>query len=120
MKAVQSNRYPKIDDRGDWFEIFPTPTSSSNLTKLMRIFYFLEPIEYTTTADTISYPISLDYRLLGWRIASSYMKSLMKWNESAGFEAEYEKHLSQVTKILSKGVQQPLQATPIQNTGWNF
>ncbi len=60
---------PKFDDRGDWFEIFPTPTSAHEVSQLIRIFYFTEPSEYSTTSDAIAYPASLDYRVLGWRIA---------------------------------------------------
>jgi hypothetical protein len=87
---------------------------------MFRIFYFLEPTEYTSTSDTISYPESLDYRILGWRIASSYLKSLGSWESAVQFDTEYTKRIEQLVKTLSRGVQQPLQATTIQETGWNF
>lgn len=70
---------PQFDDRGDWFEVFPTPTVSNS--QGIRIFYFLEPTEYTSTSDTISYPVTLDYRVLAWRIASNYYYSLNKFAE---------------------------------------
>lgn len=120
LRENQSKQYPKFDDRGDWFEIFPTPTGSDNLTALMRIFYYLEPTEYTATSDTISYPVSLDYRILGWRVASSYLKSLGNWESATQFDLEYTKRIDQLVKTLARGSQQPIQATPVQMSGWNF
>ena len=76
---------PYFDDRGDWYEIFPTPTSAHNLSQTIRIFYFLKPSDYTATTNTIVYPESLDYRILGWRIASNYLYSLGKFKEGEAF-----------------------------------
>jgi len=120
LRANQNRLFPKFDDRGDWFEIFPTPTSANSLTSLFRIFYFLEPTEYTDISDTLSYPETLDYRILGWRIASSYLKSLGNWESAAPFDVEYEKKVQDIIKTLSRGVQTPMQATVIQNTGWQY
>lgn len=118
LRQNQPTSSPLFDDHGDWYEIFPTPVVS--ITGGIRIFYFLEPTEYTAITDPISYPESLDYRILGWRIASSYYKSLGKFNEAMGLDAEYEKHFSQTISTLGRGVQQPLQATGIQDSGWNY
>lgn len=120
LRSYQNVQFPMFDDRGDQFEIFPTPTSSNNLLNMFRIFYFLEPTEYTSLADTITYPETLDYRILGWRIASSYLKSLGNWESAVPFDAEYTKKMESIIKTLSRGAQQPLEATPIQNNGWNF
>lgn len=120
IRKNQSVQDPKFDDRGDQFEIFPTPLSSNNLTNMFRIFYFLEPTEYTATSDTITYPVSLDYRILGWRIASSYLKSLGNWESAVPFDEEYKQRVEKIVKTLGRGSQTPLQATPIQSTGWNF
>ena len=120
VRANQNTQFPKFDDRGDQFEIFPTPKSANNLTRLFRIFYFLEPTEYTATSDTIAYPESLDYRLLGWRIASSYLKSLGNWESAVPFDNEYEKRVQDIIKTLSRGVQTPMQATVIQDSGWGY
>lgn len=109
---------PNFDDRGDWFEVFPTPTAAN--TQGIRIIYFLEPTEYTTTSDTISYPESLDYRILGWRIAASYYKALNKFAEATSFDLEYEKKVTDIIKTLARGSQQPIQATTIPLTGWEF
>lgn len=111
---------PQFDDRGDWFEIFPTPTSAHNLTQLFRIFYFLKPTEYTSVSDTIAYPESQDYRILGWRIAYLYYMSLNKFAEAAGFLAEYENRVSEYCATLARGSQQPIQATVLPITGWQF
>src|SRR3990167_2906502 len=120
LRANQSTQFPLFDDRGDQFEIFPTPTTDDNLTNMFRIFYFLEPTEYSVVGDTIVYPESLDYRILGWRIASSYLKSLGNWESAAPFDNEYTKRVNQLVKTLSRGVQSPMQATPIIESGWNF
>lgn len=120
LRQNQATFSPMFDDRGDWFEIFPTPTSSSNVSQLIRIFYFLAPTEYTATSDTIAYPKSLDYRVLGWRIAANYLYSLMKIAEGDKFMAKYMEHINQFIKTLSRGIQSPMQATVIQDTGWGY
>lgn len=111
---------PKFDDHGDWFEIFPTPTSSNNLTSLIRIIYFAQPTEFSSTSDTISYPESLDYRILGWRIASNYLYSLLRMDEGDKFNAKYEERVKQYVNTLGKGSQQPLQPEGLAITGWEF
>lgn len=111
---------PYFDDRGDWFEIFPTPTGSVNLTQLIRIFYYLKPTEYTSTSDTIAYPESMDIRILGWRIAASYYYSLNKMAEGDAFNLKYEERVKEYTATLARGSQQPIEATPIQLNGWEF
>lgn len=120
LRANQSARFPLFADNGDWFEIFPTPTAANNLSQLMRIYYFLEPTEFSSTSDSINYPFSLDYRMLGWRIASSYLKSLSSWDSVPQFDLEYENRMKDLIKTLGRGVQQPMQAVPIQDTGWFF
>lgn len=122
LRTNANSSSPWFDDRGDWFEIFPTPTSSHNVTDMMRIIYFLEPTEYTLTTDTIAYPESLDYRILGWRIASSHLFSLGKENleQAVAFENKYQERVTQLIATLSRGSQQPIQATPLQISGWEF
>lgn len=120
LRDNASTESPWFDDRGDWYEIFPTPTTGNNVSQLIRIFYYLKPTEYTSTSDTIAYPASLDYRILGWRIAASYLYSLEKIAEGDAFNAKYEEKTKQLISTLARGSQQPLQATPIQLTGWEF
>lgn len=116
LNALQSA--PQFNDMGDWFEIFPTPISTN--ASGMRIWYFLQPTEYTATSDTISYPESLDYRILGWRILADYYYSLNKFDEGDRFNQKYEERTVQLISTLGAGTQQPIQAVPIQETGWNF
>jgi hypothetical protein len=118
LRKNASTANPFWNDMGDWFEVFPTPVVAN--AQGIRIFYYLEPTEFTATSDTISYPESLDYRILGWRIAGSYLKSLMKIDEGSAFLIEYENRVKQLIATLSRGSQQPIQATPIQDSGWNF
>lgn len=118
LRKNAAQQEPQFDDRGDWFEIFPTPTSGNS--QGIRIFYFLEPSEYAAVGDTIAYPESLDYRILGWRIAANYYKSLNKFDEAAMFDIEYEKKVKDVISTLGRGTQQPIQATPLAITGFEF
>lgn len=122
LRGNANKNAPQFDDRGDWFEIFPTPSSVDSLTQLIRIIYFLKPTEYTSTSDTVAYPENLDTTILGWRIAANYLYSLGSARISDGdkFMVRYEDRVKQYISTLAKGVQQPLQATPLQMTGFQF
>lgn len=120
LRKNASKIAPQFDDRGDWFEVFPTPQTGDNLSQAIRIFYFLKPTEYSAVGDTISYPESIDYRILGWRIAASYLKSLMKIDEGNAFLVEYENRVKQLIQTLARGTQQPIQATEIPWSGFEF
>ncbi len=111
---------PQFDDHGDWYEIFPTPSASHNLSQMIRIFYFLKPTAYASISDTVSYPENMDAAILGWRIAAMYYYSLNKMLEGDAFNLKYEERVKQYIGTLSRGSQQPLQATPVQITGWEF
>ena len=120
LRGYADKSAPYFDDRGDQFEIFPTPTAGDNVGSMFRIFYFIKPTEYTATTDTISYPVSLDYRILGWRIASDYLMSLGKFEIAQAFNNKYEERVLQLIATLGRGSQQPLQSTSIQLDGWEF
>lgn len=120
LRANGNPYSPQFDDRGDQFEIFPTPTAANNLTNMFRIFYFLKPTEYTTVADTVAYPENMDAALLGWRIAAMYYYSLNKMAEGDAFNLKYEERVMQYCATLSRGTQQPITATVLQMDGWNF
>lgn len=120
LRSNADRSAPQFNGHGDWFEVFPTPTSSDNATNAIRIFYFLEPAEYTATSDTISYPVSLNYRLIGWRIAADYYYSLNKFAEGDAFNMKYEENVKDLIGTLGRGSQQPLQATVIPLTGFEF
>lgn len=120
LRVNASTHAPKFDDRGDWFEIFPAFQASDNLSQAIRIFYFQKPTEFTAVGDTIAYPVSLDYRILGWRIASNYYYSLNKFVEGDAFNQKYEERVQQLIGTLGRGSQQPIEATVIPWTGWEF
>lgn len=113
---------PQFDDRGDQYEIFPTPSATDSLTQLIRIFYFLKPTEYTSVSDTVVYPENLDTTILGWRIAADYLYSLGDAKVATGdkFNAKYEERVTQYIGTLAKGIQTPLQATGLQIDGFEF
>lgn len=120
LRNNASKDSPQFDDRGDWYEIFPTPTTSDNVSQLIRIFYFIKPTEYTSVSDTLSYPISLDYRVLGWKVAGSYLYSLGKINEGDAFNLKYEKRIEELISTLSRGTQQPTQSKGLSISGYEF
>ena len=122
LRKQCSKLHPKFDDRGDWYEIFPAFGGGDNLSQAIRIFYFAAPTEYTATSDTINYPESMDYRVLGWRVAANYLYSLGvdKIPLADKFITKYEERVKQFISTLGRGAQQPLQTTPLQITGWEF
>lgn len=120
LRTAAATTNPQFDDRGDQYEIFPTPTADN--AQGIRLFYFLEVSEYSSTSDTIAYPESLDYHILGWRIAYLYIKSLANIDMANDFQKEYEKRFKQLIATLGQGSQTPLQVqtqTPFFN-GWQL
>lgn len=120
LRTNQSTGNPQFDDRGDSYEIFPAFTSAMNVSQAIRLFYFMKPTEYTSTLDTISYPENQDIRILGWRIAAMYYYSLDKIIEGEIFNDKYDERVTQYCATLARGAQQPIQATPLQITGYEF
>ncbi len=123
LRENASPNSPQFDDRGDWYEIFPTPTSGHNVSQMIRIFYYLKPTQYAATSDTVAYPENLDQTILGWRMAASYLYSLGDPNkllQADKFNEKYQERINQYIATLSRGSQQPIQATPIQISGWEF
>lgn len=122
LRLYQSAVRPLFDDRGDWYEIFPSFQNGSNISQAIRLVYFLKPTEYSTTGDTIAYPESQDYRILGWGMCADYYYSLNKFEEGQVFEKKYQDRVTQYISTLSRGSQQPIQATPlnIAHNGWGL
>lgn len=118
LRANQSTQWPLFDNRGNTGEIFPSPAVST----IVRIFGFLQFTEPTLTTDTIPYPLSLDWRVVGDKIVTSYYESLgdAKANFAAKSEAKYQKRLNDLIQILAPSSQQPIQPTPLQLDGWNL
>lgn len=111
---------PKFADNGDWYELFPAFISGNNLSQAIRIIYFQKPTEYTAVSGSISYPESLDYRILGWRVGANYLKSLLKFAEAKELDTEYMNRVEEFVATLGRGSQQPIQSTSLQLTGWEF
>lgn len=122
LRKYASTQAPKFDDRGDWYEIFPSFVSGNNVSQAIRLFYYLKPVEYTAVGDTVAYPESQDYRILGWGICADYYYSLNKFDEGAVFERKYQDRVTQYVETLGRGSQQPIQAQVLDVgvNGWQF
>ncbi len=118
LRANQPQSEPLFDNRGDTFELFPTPVISN--AQGLRIFYFLTPTEATNVGQAIQYPQTLDYRALSSKIAALYYKSQGDSEMAQTYDAEYAARMDKIIKILAPGTQQPIQPTPLQGTGWNY
>ena len=118
LRANQSTTEPLIDNRGDQFELFPTPTSTNS--QGIRIFYYLTPTEVTNVGQAINYPQTLDYRALSAKMATMYYKSQNDEKMAAIYEKEYGERINKIIKILAPGTQQPITPSPLSMTGWNF
>lgn len=118
LRANQQISQPLFDNRGDTFEIFPTPTISN--AQGIRIFYYLTPTEAVDVGQPVQYPQSLDYRALSCKIAALYFKSQNDPEMSQVFEQEYHDRIDKIIKILAPGTQQPISPTPLLETGWHL
>lgn len=124
LRVNQPTSAPLFTNHGLTGEVFPTPLVNTTV----RIFSFLQPTDYTLTTDIIAYPYSLDYRCLSARVAELYALSLGEGASRSRYAVslvsamgqEYEKRLKDIINILAPASQQPIQATPIQITGWQF
>ena len=120
IRTNASPQSPYFDDRGDSYEIFPTPTAAHNVTSLITLFYFKKPTEYSAVGDNVAYPESIDLRILGWRVAANYLNSLGKTDDAMVFNMKYEEKVQGLVSTLARGSQQPIQATPLSITGFEF
>lgn len=118
LRANQSQQQPLFDNRGDQFEIFPTPIVGN--TNGIRIFYFLTPTEYTDVGQAILYPQLLDYRTLSCKMASLYYKTQNDTNMAMVYEQEYQDRIAKINRIVEPGTQQPIQPTPLMISGWQY
>lgn len=116
LRVNGSTNAPQFDDRGDWYEVFPAQACT------VRLFYYLKPTDYTATGDTIAYPISQDYRILGFGICADYYNSLNKFEEALAFEAKYQAGINKYIETLGRGSSQPIQAQVLMvgANGWQF
>jgi hypothetical protein len=115
LRANQTQQEPLFDNRGDQFEIFPTPTATNS--QGIRIFYFLTPTEATHVGAAVQYPQTLDYRALSCKMAALYYKQQNDDKMAAIFEQEYLSRIDKIIKILLPGTQQPITPKPLAMTG---
>lgn len=118
LRSNQDRTQPLFDNRGDQFEIFPTPQVSNS--QGIRIFYYLTPTEPTDVGQPIQYPLTLDYRAASCKMASMYYKSQNDVDMAAVYEKEYLERVEKIIKILAPGTQQPITPQPLQISGWNY
>lgn len=118
LRENQPQSAPLFDNRGDQFEIFPTPETSN--TNGIRIFYFLTPTEALDVGTAINYPQTLDYRALSAKMASMYYKTQNDADMAAIYEQEYQDRIKKIINILAPGTQQPITPSPLRMSGWNF
>lgn len=118
LRANQDQQQPLFDNRGDTFEIFPTPLQTN--AQGIRIFYFLTPTEAPDVGTAIQYPQTLDYRALSCLMASRYYKSQNDTVMAQVYEEEYNTRMAKIINILAPSSQQPITPTPLQITGWNY
>lgn len=118
LRANQTQATPLFDNRGDTFEIFPTPQISNS--QGIRIFYYLTPTEAPDVGTAIQYPQTLDYRALSALIASRYYKTQNDTAMAAVYEQEYNTRMDKIIKILAPGTQQPISPTPLMISGWRY
>lgn len=116
IRVNQNTREPQFTNHGDTGEVFPTVTGSA----LVRIYYYLTPTEYTSTASTVNYPQSLDYRALGDKILTGYYESLLNWDAVQMWEGRYQKKLNDSINILGPQSKQPIKPQSLHISGWQF
>ena len=118
LRKNQPANQPLFDNRGDQFEIFPTPTAANS--QGLRIFYFLVPTEATSVEQAIQYPQTLDYRALSCKMASMYYRTQNDSEMAAIYEAEYQQRIAKIINIIAPGTQQPIMPEPLRMSGWAF
>lgn len=118
LRVNQPQFQPLFDNRGDTFEIFPTPIVGNS--QGIRIFYFLTPTEAPDVGTAIQYPQTLDYRALSALIASRYYKTQNDVVMAQVYEQEYENRMHKIINILAPASQQPITPQELHIAGWQF
>lgn len=118
LRANQPQSEPLFDNRGDTFEIFPTPITGN--TNGIKIFYFMTPTEALDVGTAIQYPQTLDYRALSTLIAARYYKTQSDINMATVYENEYNARVGKIINILAPSSQQPIAPKSLSMTGWSF
>lgn len=118
LRSNQAQSQPLFDNRGDWFEIFPTPIVGN--AQGIRIFHFKKPTEATDVGDAVVYPQLLDYRTISCKMAALYYKIQNDAEMAAIYEAEYQSRIAKINRITEQGTQQPKTPQRLAITGWHL
>jgi hypothetical protein len=116
MRDKRDTFSPAIDVRGDWFEVLPTPTEVKSDS--LRAVYHVIPTIYTTTADLIDYPMTLDPEALAYGIAYKYLEPLNA-ERAKTLKEDVFRRVEEIIKLVGTGTAMPTQAQPLRMTGWN-
>lgn len=118
IRINQPTQNPLFNNYGPTFEIFPTPTGSNSVG--LKYVYYTTPTEYADVGAPIVYPATLDYRLLGAKIAALYKTTLGDYTSAETFNAEYDKRVKKIVTILAPQSQQPITPEKLHITGFEF
>ena len=118
LRLNQPQSAPLFDNRGDQFEIFPTPIAGNS--QGIRIFYFLKPEDAPDVGTAVPYPQLLDFRTLSCKMAAMYYRSQDNPEMATVWEGEYQQRIGKIIRIVEPGTQQPISPTPLLLTGWNL
>lgn len=120
LRNNQSTQSPLFDNHGDWYEIFPTFANAPNSSQAIKLIYFLQPTEYATVGDTLTYPDTLDYRILGMKTLACYLAAQQSFDAATYWDGKYTTALNGLDTTLARGSQQPIQPTPLPISGFEF
>lgn len=118
LRSNQDKQNPLFDNRGNTFEIFPTPATSNS--QGIRIFYFVQPTEATDVGEAVPYPQLLDFRTLSCKMAAMYYRTQNDQAMAAEYEMQYQQRMNKIIRIVEPGTQQPTRPQPLNMNGWNF
>ena len=118
LRSNQDKQNPLFDNRGNTFEIFPTPATSNS--QGIRIFYFVQPTEATDVGEAVPYPQLLDFRTLSCKMAAMYYRTQNDQAMAAEYEMQYQQRMNKIIRIVEPGTQQPTRPQPLNLTGWNL
>lgn len=116
LRVNQPTTRPLFANYGATWELFPTPTQNAQV----KFVNFTVPTEYPDVGTAIGYPLTLDYRVLGVRIAANYKLMLADYSAAQSLENEYQKRVGKIIEILAPASQQPIQAESLRINGWQF
>lgn len=116
VRVNQPTSQPLFANYGNTWEVFPTPITGA----LAKFVYWNTPVEYADIGTAMSYPETLDFRMIGARIAYLYKLSLGDYTAAQAMNEEYQKRLNKVINILAPASQQPITPEKLHISGFEF